>query len=179
MKNYKNRYMKKKGLSKLDCYYENKVFEKFCNICDIAEKMKYDKKRSKSFFLKKYGKALIILALIPSLGLIYYILFGVGKNPGILELCDNNTTNGHIDGSGNHKDTPEDIANCFRKPLYDNKETLEIIGHVNFIFSLVMITIVLFVVFYILLKIIKYEKIKSGKGKMSVKEYYRFCKDIF
>ncbi|KMZ89848.1 hypothetical protein PVMG_06181, partial [Plasmodium vivax Mauritania I] len=38
MKNYKNRYMKKKGISKLDCYCENKVFEKFCHIRDIAEK---------------------------------------------------------------------------------------------------------------------------------------------
>ncbi|KMZ88917.1 hypothetical protein PVBG_06292, partial [Plasmodium vivax Brazil I] len=76
MKGYKDRYMKKKGLSKLDCYYENKVFGKINHIRDIAEKMHNDKKRWKKFFLKKYGIVLMLFALIPAIGLIFPILFG-------------------------------------------------------------------------------------------------------
>ncbi|KMZ82400.1 hypothetical protein PVIIG_05571 [Plasmodium vivax India VII] len=53
MKGYKDRYMKKKGLYKLDCYYENKLFGKINHIRDIAQKMHNDKKRWKKFFLKK------------------------------------------------------------------------------------------------------------------------------
>ncbi|SCA83360.1 Protein of unknown function, putative [Plasmodium vivax] len=87
MKNYKDRYMNKKGLSKLDCYYENKLFNKFNHMCDIAEKMRNNKKRLKRFFLKKYGIGLIIFALLPSLGLIFHIFFGVGENPGIYGIC--------------------------------------------------------------------------------------------
>ncbi|VUZ99764.1 Plasmodium exported protein, unknown function [Plasmodium vivax] len=179
MKNYKNRYMKKKGLSKLDCYYENKVFGKFCHIRDIAEKMNYDKKRSKKKFLKKYGLGLIIFALIPALGLMFPILFGVRNNPGILGLCRDGN-NEHINKStGEHKVNGDGIENCFRRPLYENKETLKIIGEVSYIFSFVMIAIVLLIVFYILLKIIKYEKIKAGKGKMNRREYIDFCKKVF
>ncbi|KMZ83203.1 hypothetical protein PVBG_06318, partial [Plasmodium vivax Brazil I] len=47
MKNYKDRYIKKKGLYKLDCYYENKLFGKINHIRDIAQKMHNDKKRWK------------------------------------------------------------------------------------------------------------------------------------
>ncbi|KMZ76602.1 hypothetical protein PVIIG_05784, partial [Plasmodium vivax India VII] len=52
MKNYKHRYGEKNGLSKLECYCENKVFGKINHMCDIAEKMEKNKKRWKKFFLK-------------------------------------------------------------------------------------------------------------------------------
>ncbi|KMZ96374.1 hypothetical protein PVNG_06151 [Plasmodium vivax North Korean] len=181
MKNYKNRYMKKKGLSKLDCYYENKVFGKFCHICDIAEKMNYDKKRSKSFFLKKYGIAFFLFALIPALGLIFPILFGFRDYKGVLGLCPGGTGNGsHWDADANkHKEAPDIIKNCSRKWMYDNKDTIEKFGNVSYIFSFIMITIVILLIIYMFIKVIKYEKIKAGKGKMNIKEYCRFCKDIF
>ncbi|KMZ88835.1 hypothetical protein PVBG_05631 [Plasmodium vivax Brazil I] len=180
MKNYKNRYMKKKGLSKLDCYCENKVFRKFNNICDIRKKLKYDEKRSKSFFLKKYGIGLILFVLIPALGLIFPILFGLGdKNGGILGLCPGGTSGHFQTNTFIHKETPEKIKNCPKRWMYDYKDTISIFGDVSYIFSFIMIAMVLLVLFYILIKIIKSEKIKAGKGKMSVKEYCRFCKDIF
>ncbi|KNA00883.1 hypothetical protein PVNG_06133 [Plasmodium vivax North Korean] len=168
MKNYKDRYMKKKGLSKLDCYYENKLFSKFCHIRDISERMQNDKKRWKKLFLKKYGICLIIFSLIPALGLIFHILFGIDGMPGIYGLC----RGGHfktVDGVTTHKEKLKDGSVCPRKRFYDSKDTLTKFEYVNFIFTLIAITIVVFVVFYILIKVIKYENIKSGKGKKYAK----------
>ncbi|KMZ92302.1 hypothetical protein PVMG_03657 [Plasmodium vivax Mauritania I] len=180
MKNYKHRYGKKKGLSKLDCYYENKVFGKFNNICDIGKKMQYDEKRSKSFFVKKYGIGLILFALIPTLGLIFPILFGdFYKMPGIFGLCPSRNGEGsHFNDKGSHKNSGE-YASCSKKWIYDNENTINKFGEISCIFSFIMIAIVFLVLFYIFIKIIKYEKIKAGKGKMNVKEYYRFCKNVF
>ncbi|KMZ95092.1 hypothetical protein PVMG_05964 [Plasmodium vivax Mauritania I] len=56
MKSYKNRYSKKRVLKKLDCYYENKVFNKFRHMCGIAQKIKNDKRCSKYFFFKSEMK---------------------------------------------------------------------------------------------------------------------------
>ncbi|VUZ99797.1 Plasmodium exported protein, unknown function [Plasmodium vivax] len=44
---YKHRYAKKKGLSKLDCYYEKKIFDKIEDIDRLVEKMQNDKKTLK------------------------------------------------------------------------------------------------------------------------------------
>ncbi|KMZ77104.1 hypothetical protein PVIIG_06289 [Plasmodium vivax India VII] len=113
MKNYKKRYMRKKGLSKLDCYYENKIFRKFNNICDIGKKMQYDENLSKKVFLKKYGLGLIIFALIPVLGFIFPILFGFSRKfPGILGPCP--LDHFKNSGTGEHK-TDNGLQNCTTK----------------------------------------------------------------
>ncbi|KMZ82306.1 hypothetical protein PVIIG_05747, partial [Plasmodium vivax India VII] len=52
MQNYKRRYEKKKGLYKLDCYCEKKVFDKLNYIYTLSDKMRNDKKG----FKKKYVK---------------------------------------------------------------------------------------------------------------------------
>ncbi|KMZ96410.1 hypothetical protein PVNG_05872 [Plasmodium vivax North Korean] len=44
MKNYKRRYEKNKGLYKLDCYCEKKVFDNLNYIQKLSEKMRSDKK---------------------------------------------------------------------------------------------------------------------------------------
>ncbi|SCA83534.1 Protein of unknown function, putative, partial [Plasmodium vivax] len=179
MKNYKRRYGKKKGLSKLDCYCENKVFSKFNNMCDIGKKLQYDENRSKKFFLKKYGIAFFLFALIPALGLIYPILFGMRKGmPGILGECPSSTSGeNHFESGGAHIST-DLLGKCHRKWIYDYANEISTLREVSNIFTFIMFSIIILVVFYILIKIIKYEKIKAGKGKMNVKEYYRFCKDI-
>ncbi|KMZ96111.1 hypothetical protein PVNG_05879 [Plasmodium vivax North Korean] len=170
MKNYKNRYIKKRGLSKLDCYYENKVFDKFNQICDIGKKMKYDEKRSKKFFLKKYGIGLILFALLPAIGLIYPIIFGVSnKARGIIDYCLHQK---HGKGDLSH-------SSCSKVGLYGYETIIDQVSYAPLIFSFIMITISILFIIYILIKVIKYEKIKAGKGKMNIKEYCRFCKDIF
>ncbi|KMZ89672.1 hypothetical protein PVMG_06212 [Plasmodium vivax Mauritania I] len=41
-KHYDNKYCKKKGLAKLDRYFEEKLFKKIDNVYVLAEKMKND-----------------------------------------------------------------------------------------------------------------------------------------
>ncbi|VVA00155.1 Plasmodium exported protein, unknown function [Plasmodium vivax] len=167
MKNYKRRYGKKKGLSKLDCYYENKVFRKFNHIRDIAEKVQYNEKRAKKIFLRKYGTVLIFLSLIPALGFVFPILFGVQEiGKGALDYCLNK----------NHRGTG---STCTAKyGWYDHKTKIEIIGYFSYIFFSFFGVIVSLVFIYIMIKVIKYERIKAGRGKMNRKEYIDFCKKL-
>ncbi|VUZ99602.1 Plasmodium exported protein, unknown function [Plasmodium vivax] len=70
---YKHRYAKKKGLSKLDCYCEKKLFDKIDDINKVSEKMHNDKKRLIKKILKKHCKGVIILTSILLIGLIIHI----------------------------------------------------------------------------------------------------------
>ncbi|VUZ99546.1 Plasmodium exported protein, unknown function [Plasmodium vivax] len=171
MKNYKRRYAKKKGLSKLDCYCEKKVFDRINYIYTLSDKMRSDKNGFKKKILKKYGIGFIILTLIPALGLIFYILFGYNEElGGAIKLCNDS---GHYTGD-NHTNEGCTALNAKRW-----KTTVENIEISNVIFSFTTITVVLLFFIYILTKVIKYEKLKAGKDKMKINEYYRFCKDIF
>ncbi|KMZ87871.1 hypothetical protein PVBG_05808 [Plasmodium vivax Brazil I] len=169
--NYKRRYRKKKGLSKLDCYCEKKVFDKILYMRELSEKVHNDKKRFKKIFLKKYGIGLILLSLIPSLGFIYYILYGAGNwGDGVFEIC---RESGHTSVD----DTSGKCKKCTDKYIF--KGHLEYMEIFNAIFSFTMITIILIFLIYIIIKLIKYEKLRAGKGKMNLMEYCRFCKDVF
>ncbi|SCA81706.1 Plasmodium exported protein, unknown function, partial [Plasmodium vivax] len=171
MQNYKRRYSKKKGLSKLDCYCEKKVFDKINYIYMLSDKMRSDEKGFKKKILKKYGIGFIIFSLIPALGLIFYILFGLGeKLRGAIKLC-------YIQGHYSNENHTEPGCTDWNAKTW--KDTIENIGYANEIFSFTMITIVLLFIIYILAKVIKYEKLRAGKGKMRINEYWRFCKDIF
>ncbi|VUZ99942.1 Plasmodium exported protein, unknown function [Plasmodium vivax] len=83
LKSYKNRYSKKSGLKKLDCYFENALFNKVDCIEKISESLQNDKK----LFIKKIhnicGIRLILLFLLPILGVIFpitiYGLYAGGK----------------------------------------------------------------------------------------------------
>ncbi|KMZ88700.1 hypothetical protein PVBG_05556 [Plasmodium vivax Brazil I] len=162
VKNYKNRYMKKKGISKLDCYYENKVFKKLCHFDDITANMKNDRKSLKNFLFKKYGLKIILFVLLPAIGFIYPTVFGISENyPGIVGKCNDNNHN-----TGNHH---TENGNCGYRWLHINNVLIEKVGHFNAIFSFIMSIIFLLISIYILVKIIKYEKITAGKYKMSVR----------
>ncbi|KMZ76980.1 hypothetical protein PVIIG_05369 [Plasmodium vivax India VII] len=164
-RNYKNKFGKKRGLAKLDHYFEKKLFDKFDNIYEISKKMKDDKKSYKKKILNKYGYNLILFCSLPLLGLILYILYGgIGIGPGIIKFCS------HTD----HTD-----KNCTKHIINDNnKWKLEYSEYINIAFTCIMIIIVFVVIIYILIKVIKYERIKAIKGKMSLKEYCNFCKDL-
>ncbi|KNA00976.1 hypothetical protein PVNG_03083, partial [Plasmodium vivax North Korean] len=114
---------------------------------------------------------------IPSLGLIFPILFGINRKiSGILGLCSED----NFDTNNDNKDkTTVGYVSCSAEWIHIKRILFENVEYVNMLFSIIMITIVLFVIIYILIKFIKYEKIKAGKGKMSIKECCRFCKDIF
>ncbi|KMZ96468.1 hypothetical protein PVNG_06188 [Plasmodium vivax North Korean] len=73
---YKCRYSKKKGLAKLDCYCEKKVFDKIEYINDMSTKLQNKKKSFSKGILTKYNILFILFSLLPLLGLIFPILFG-------------------------------------------------------------------------------------------------------
>ncbi|CAG9482283.1 unnamed protein product [Plasmodium vivax] len=168
-KNYKKRYSKKKGLAKLDCYCEKIVFDRFDKIRDGGNKWRNNKKLLKKKIKKKYGTFLILFSLLPFLGFIFHILFGNDKiGNGILNICMGTGTNHETNSpkcGGNHKIITQD--------------TYDYISYANFVYSFLMTIIVIFFFIYILLKVIKYERLKEGKSKMSKKEYFNYCKEVF
>ncbi|KMZ77380.1 hypothetical protein PVIIG_06270 [Plasmodium vivax India VII] len=146
-KNFKNTYAKKKGLKKLDCYCERKIFNNIDKIYKLAENGNYDKKTFKNIIIKKYGYKIILSTLSLLLGLIVPIL-----------------VYGKVDVK-----LPQSL-----------KEQLKCrIPEINSAFFIIYCSIFILTLLYIFIKVVKYEKLKAGKGKMNRKEYICFCKDIF
>ncbi|KMZ95085.1 hypothetical protein PVMG_05612 [Plasmodium vivax Mauritania I] len=169
-KQYNNKHTKKKSLGNLDCYFEDKIFKKLDNIYELAEIMKNDRQSYKKEILKKYGIPLISFALLPLFGLVFLILFGHDElGRGIIDFCFH-TNEEHARGS---------LSSCNKARFHDYKKLFIISEYVNYIYMFIMFIIVILVSMYIIIKIMKYKKIKVGKDKMNIKEYYRFCKDIF
>ncbi|KNA01690.1 hypothetical protein PVNG_04716 [Plasmodium vivax North Korean] len=158
MKNYNRRYSQKKGLSKLDCYYEKKVFDKIQHICELVKKANYDKKRCKKLFFKKYGIGLILFSLLPVLGFIFPILFW-GKKAGdaLINFCTEER----------HKQTnPQSThdGSCKYYLLNISEGAFEAIDHLNIAFFFIIALIVSTIIFYVLFKAIKYERLNAEKG---------------
>ncbi|KMZ77091.1 hypothetical protein PVIIG_06328 [Plasmodium vivax India VII] len=152
---YMHRYSKKKGLSKLDCYYEKKVFDAMDTINDLEKTWQGDKKSFNKKILKKYGFCFIIPSICVLPGLIIEILY-ILKLIHIKSSCPS--------GKGPH-DTCQTIA-----------DTIAILN--TLVFSLLSILVISGII-YVLIKIVKYERLKKGKGKMNRKEYINFCKEVF
>ncbi|SCA83509.1 Protein of unknown function, putative, partial [Plasmodium vivax] len=174
MKKYKERYTKKKGLSKLDCYWEKKLFDKICYIDNLAKKMKNNKKSFKKKIINKYGYTFIIISLVPFILGIFPMINNeyISLLP---KICFRDCGLDHKTQSGEQK-THEYFG---YKELPINMTVWNIITYLNSVILWLSIFFVLSLVIYIFLKVIKYERLRRGKGKMSVKEYYRFCKDVF
>ncbi|KMZ82465.1 hypothetical protein PVIIG_06228 [Plasmodium vivax India VII] len=165
MKGYNKRYYKKKGLAKLDCYCEKKIFDKIDYINKLAEKMQNNKKSYKKKIYNKFVFKFILFALSPLLGLIFPILFGGDENDKpIINWCKKS----------------HNVQTCDLNPaVHATKEVGEAVKYMNYVIFYLLLTIVIFVITYAFIKLIKYEKLKAGKGKMKAKEYYRFCKEFF
>ncbi|KMZ94902.1 hypothetical protein PVMG_05513 [Plasmodium vivax Mauritania I] len=136
----------KKGLEKLDCYCEKKIFKNIDKIYKLAENGKYDKKTFKKLIVKKYGYKIIFPCLFSLFGLIFPII---------------------------------DFANVDIFPVSFKNYWDKIISGLNYTFFTIYCTIFLLTIFYIFIKVVKYEKLKAGKGKMNRKEYICFCKKVF
>ncbi|KMZ96051.1 hypothetical protein PVNG_05940 [Plasmodium vivax North Korean] len=142
---YKHRYAKKKGLSKLDCYYENKIFDKLDGIFLLAKNMNDDKKGFIKKICKRYGLTVgLFLIIVLTAGMI-----------NVLNGCK--------------------VMDVLPKENY----VLKVLSHVGYCILLDILPITIFLVLvYITIKITKYKRLKAGKGKMCIKEYCRFCKDL-
>ncbi|SCA60261.1 Protein of unknown function, putative [Plasmodium vivax] len=176
-KGYKHRYSKKKGLAKIDCYCEQLLFNKFDNIYYLAENNKHDKKSYKKKFMNKYGYTLILFSLIPFLGLIYPMVFNE-HNTLLSKCCFKGCTKGHKHSSSSWDQIKIQESMHYTLP-YIEENTWNIIDAIQRVTICISVIIVLCVIFYILVKVIKYERLKACKDKMSVKEYFRLCKNIF
>ncbi|KMZ82379.1 hypothetical protein PVIIG_06293 [Plasmodium vivax India VII] len=180
MKDYKNRYAKKKGLAKWDCYYEKKVLNKINNMYEITDNIRNKNKLYNKKIYNKYVIRLILFGLLPFLGTIIPLFFSE-YNTYIKDWCVSDCRSKHEDND-NTLNPVDQIQNVHDKKqrylMQINKATYEAINIVNEVFLCLSFFIVLLILLYVLLKIIKYARIKSGKGKMSIKEYCHFCKDL-
>ncbi|KMZ77267.1 hypothetical protein PVIIG_06160 [Plasmodium vivax India VII] len=170
-KGYKRRYSQKKGLSKLDCYCEKILFDKFDYLHNIAEKRKNRRTSFMEKILNRYGYRLILFSLLPIVGLIFPVLFcNKEEKPTYLALfCAHE----------NH--TEDKYKDCKATPLSKSIfPHINVINYLNLIiFYFIIPMIYLSVIIYGFIKVVKYERLKSGKDKMNFKEYCHFCKDLF
>ncbi|KMZ79028.1 hypothetical protein PVIIG_00419 [Plasmodium vivax India VII] len=168
---YKKRYDKKKGLEKLDCYCEKKIFDKIEYLEDLSYKMKNKKYYFITKILIRYVLIFILFSLIPFLGFIYpsviYELYGRVNH---VFFIDGKTPGTKLGGAGANK---ECLVAGIRKTTY------QILGNLNIVLSYIALAIVILTIIYTFIKVVKYEKVKAGKVKMSIKEYCQFCKEIF
>ncbi|KMZ94980.1 hypothetical protein PVMG_05649 [Plasmodium vivax Mauritania I] len=171
-KNYKRRYSKKNVFAKFDCYCEKKIFDKFDYINELKEKLRHDKKSFNKNLNKIFDIPLILFGLFPLIGFIIPLL--KIKNYEIIQGCFNDCSiKEHLKDQNDPSTHKEDLSK-----ILINESTWNTITYVNYAFTCIAIIIVLCVVLYLLIKVIKYKKLKAGKDKMSLKEYYRFTKSL-
>ncbi|KMZ76783.1 hypothetical protein PVIIG_06384 [Plasmodium vivax India VII] len=170
-KGYKIRYSKKKGLAKLDCYYEKKLFDQIDEIYELSRSMQNDKKKFKKNIYNKFGYRLILFAISPIFGIIFPALFF--ENGPFSKYCPSDCGNTN----------PDPHSHCSSGNIYHNSH-LSRAGWTSFYYFNVVVFFtllisVLTVIIYTLLKVVKYECLKAGKWKNKGKNYYRFCKKVF
>ncbi|VUZ93912.1 Plasmodium exported protein, unknown function [Plasmodium vivax] len=170
-KGYKGRYSKKKGLAKMDCYLERKMFDKIEYIDELAENIKNKKKSFINAIFNKYTIRFAIFALLPLIGIIIPKLCGKEESD-IIPLC-------FID-CDKHKTAS---YNAEHAKKFHNISLTEndfgIITYLNITLGYLLLAVLLIGIFYAFIKIVKYEKLKAGKGKLSMKQYCSLCKDVF
>ncbi|KMZ87793.1 hypothetical protein PVBG_05045 [Plasmodium vivax Brazil I] len=149
-KDYKHRYSKKKRLAKLECYCENKLFQRIDELYEIADSMKKNKSSFKKALFKKYRKHIYITIFFYILGELICIL------DTILNKC---------------KEIP--------KTKINDEVAKELIKTIGSILVYVFPTVLLFVIIYISIKFLQYESLKAGRGKMKIKDYFKYCKEVF
>ncbi|CAG9473011.1 unnamed protein product [Plasmodium vivax] len=149
MNGYKKRYSKRKGLSKMDCYCEQKIFKSIDKIHKHIDNMNSTKGILKKVIYNKYGLRILLLLLFPLIGIIIRVLdeFGIGKK---IETC---TVSEH---SG--KECYDSILNKI--------EQVVPLTYIYIALCCIYIIIVFSAGIYILKKIIKYNNLKEGTSKM-------------
>ncbi|KMZ98964.1 hypothetical protein PVNG_05676 [Plasmodium vivax North Korean] len=164
---YKHRYSKKKGLAKLDCYCEKKIFDIFGKVETLSENMQHNRKSLKRILYKRLGLPLLLLVLLPFNVIFFRIILNEIYNSD--KYCFSDCSKHGKRG---------DHVNEYTLIMFSKSEMNALKIFNNFMLYTLFI-IVLLILIYILIKVIKYEKLKSGKSKMNIKEYCYFCKDIF
>ncbi|VUZ99792.1 Plasmodium exported protein, unknown function [Plasmodium vivax] len=148
-KNMNSRLKKKKGIMKLDCYCENKIFNSMDKFDKLVENMNSNKGIINKILFKKFGLRIIFTFLFATSGIIFIVL-----------------------------DKTKDSANnnkCLLHRLGDNDDIIHMISALFFIIGIIFFLVCI----YLLIKTIKYEGIKRGTRKMKPKEYFYLFKESF
>ncbi|KMZ88714.1 hypothetical protein PVBG_05570 [Plasmodium vivax Brazil I] len=121
-------------------------------------------KNNKNAFIKKifskYGLRFILFALSPMLGIIFPILFEGPKGQQLIPHCWASNHPAYISRNPNVKcDAPYKISHDILGPIYV----------LNFVLFYILLIIVFLTILYTIKKVMKYERLKSGKGKMKGK----------
>ncbi|KNA02389.1 hypothetical protein PVNG_01543 [Plasmodium vivax North Korean] len=138
LKSYNSRYSKEKGIKKLDCYYEKKLFKSLHRISKLAEQKNISKSRIKRVIYKKYGLLLFIISLLPLLALAIPVYEGRVHTK---VMCKAENSNGVH-------------TQCKYDDIVDSSY--------RFIYIFISTLIILLLIIYIYIKIMKYMRIKSG-----------------
>ncbi|SCO70966.1 Plasmodium exported protein, unknown function, partial [Plasmodium vivax] len=171
-KDYNSRYDKKKGLAKLDCYYEKKVFDKIDEIYELSRKVNNSKKALKKKMYKKFGYRHIFISSLPLFGLILHVLFS--ENGPFKKYCPSDCGNNHNITS--QTDIKKIHTQAGLKLAKLDTQTTGILLVLHDLLYIILSVSVISATIFILIKIVKYERLKAGKGKMNMKEYCKFCK---
>ncbi|KMZ91868.1 hypothetical protein PVMG_04427, partial [Plasmodium vivax Mauritania I] len=112
----------------------------------------------------------ILLTLSPVLGIIFPAFFL--ENSLFSNLCASDCK-----GSPTEH-THEADSGTFYKTQYTKAEW-DLFFYFNMVFFFTLCIIALTVIIYTLVKVVKYERLKAGKGKMNRNEYFKYCKEVF
>ncbi|CAG9483822.1 unnamed protein product [Plasmodium vivax] len=149
-KGYKHRYTKKNKLAKLECYCENKLFQRIDELYNLVDTRKKDKSSFSKALIKKYRMHICFTIFIYALGAL-------------------TTISGRV------------LQKCGVEPSHVsfNEGVLHLIKTVGDMLVYVFPTILSLVIIYISIKLLQYESLKAGRGKMNIKEYFKYCKEVF
>ncbi|KMZ89617.1 hypothetical protein PVMG_06074 [Plasmodium vivax Mauritania I] len=149
LKCYRNRYSKKFGLKKLDCYYEKVLFGSFNKINKIVEHKKASKSKFISIICTKCGLPLLLLSSLPLLTFsIPDITVGKkhSEKVGMCTFTKDTSTQGKINFSKHEKCEYDDIKGPY----------------LRYIILIILVVIVLYLIIYTYMKILKYDRIRAG-----------------
>ncbi|KMZ88655.1 hypothetical protein PVBG_06017, partial [Plasmodium vivax Brazil I] len=169
-KNYNHRYTKKKGLKKLDCYWENKIFDKIEKVNVISERIQNRKKSFIKRIINKYTIFLFLFALLPALGGIIPELFGQEKaKDRVWKIFFGTCTNKKNNNSDECKHDYYHVSADAGKAMF----------YMNTIITSMLFIVITLMIVYISVKYIKYILLKHGLGNITLKEYFRLLKNTF
>ncbi|KMZ96434.1 hypothetical protein PVNG_06142 [Plasmodium vivax North Korean] len=151
MRVLKRKYPKKKGLKKLDCYCEEKIFIAIENFDKISDSKICSKRNFINIFLKKYNLYLMSFFFFISFGSIIPILNNVECN----------------------------VSADKYESLWKNIGLSASPFLIYTFFFIISLIIIIFAIIYTLQKIVKYDGIIAGKNKMKAKEYISFIKETY
>ncbi|KMZ83197.1 hypothetical protein PVBG_06033 [Plasmodium vivax Brazil I] len=151
---FKRKYARRKGLKRLDCYCEKKIFDMIEKIGEQPVGTSSNNIKLKKNIVKKWGIRFIVMCLIPLIGIILPILDEIDESREVSTACK-------------------------KKSILSESGIPESVYIIYGIFFIILTYLILFLIIYTMKKVVKYHRLEAGRGKLNFREYCHFCKDIF